>query len=296
MDNSEKPRHPFTWERSIEIVKIVATVWVALVGTIVTMQFNERQHELNRIEAIAKMLPHLGATNSDPTHSGTAGGDGDMSRDGAIWAVFRTANNRVMLRDLASLFPEDIYRVVSSIAAAGGLDKDDDALTALKVSSEKLANTYMAQHKHTELSIRLYNQALAIQKHLNGDTSPLHIVELSAFQIEHEDTPEQTLILLNALNRLGEQHINASRNTKNINTEHWQAKQLFRRARQTGLATKSDDPKIKAQISKADDALADIAKEEGREYEAERWKETEKQDLAPRTVPSAPVVPKKSAH
>src|SRR5579885_3511187 len=46
----------WTWDRFIDLLKILATLYIGCIGTIVTMQYNERQHELAKIEAIAKLL------------------------------------------------------------------------------------------------------------------------------------------------------------------------------------------------------------------------------------------------
>lgn len=42
MGDQEKARGAWTWERTIEIMKIAATVYVGLVGTVLTWQYNER--------------------------------------------------------------------------------------------------------------------------------------------------------------------------------------------------------------------------------------------------------------
>lgn len=304
-----------TWERSIEILKLVATVWVAGVGTIVTMQFNERQHELARIEAIAKMLPHLSASTIEPEkkaqsesdrRTGAAGGaasspavvasagsksnktpaslsaaiaaatapapkgktQSDMSKDGAIWAIFRTANNKMMLRDLASLFPEDIYRVVSSIAVAGGLEHDEDALTALQVASEKLASKYTDAGR-TELAGRLYNQAVRLKERRRGESVPIYIVDLADPEVDSVQTDEHTHSLIMSLNRLGSLHLQDSDKAHRINASHWQAKQLFKRARQIGIG--EDDNEDKVEAARADVGLSKIYSKEGHEKLAEMY-------------------------
>jgi hypothetical protein len=275
-DKDKDHKNWFTPERVLEIVKICATVWVALVGTIVTMQFNERQHELNRIEAIAKILPHLSevkpsGSTATPGNGGAGGGNAltessDMSRDGAIWAAFRIASNKLMLRDLAALFPEDIYRVVSSIAAADGLEHDDDALRALEVDSEKLASKYSSDPRYQSLSARLLDQSMRIREHLNGAKTSLSLVDLSAFDLY--DTADQTAGLMESLNRLAAMHINAVQKEHSVSTDRSRARQLYIRCRQIGLASKSKDRNILAQLVIADNALAKIYEAEGRTADA----------------------------
>jgi hypothetical protein len=273
-----------TWEKGLEIAKIGVTLYAACFGTIVTMQFNERQHELARLEAIAKMLPHLaqddkpeqpkasvpksvskdtaGQTSGPEDDSGPSKGDPDpnpvddsgpskssLARNGAMWAIFRTANNKTMMTDLASLFPEDIYRVVSSIATSGGIEHDDEAMTALQVSSEKLANRYSDQNK-PEIAARLYNQALHLKERHHNSNTPLTIIDLNepiVQGLEGQDTLAETL---KNLNRLGEIHLKESEGNKKVNTGRWNAKQLFKRVRQMGL--KSQDKKARLEVAKAD--------------------------------------------
>lgn len=290
----EVRKHPLTWERTIEIAKLVATVWVALVGSMVTMQFNERQHELNRIEAIAKMLPHVASKPSSTSEEEPsaqaqpesqdpevrtreairrafkkydhkqAHGQGrldpnerDMGRDGAIWAIFRTANNRVMLRDLAALFPDDIYRVVSSIAIAGQLDKDDDALVALQVSSEKLAAKYTNDPKDAELASRLYAQALRLKERKPSDQSPMHVIDLTTEMVSVPASDEQFSHLVKSINDLADLHLDESDDAQTSNAGHWEAKDLYKRARQIGLQH-NDNTQVVIQVARADIALADI--------------------------------------
>jgi hypothetical protein len=315
-DSSEpaKKKHPLTWDRTIEIAKLLATIWVAFVGSYVTMQFNERQHELNRIEAIAKMLPHISSKDStstddsdgeDSTQAGptvavpihvakgkrvtaakagagsdslktqTVGtnsdaaigvgspiqtsvlGDHDMSRDGAIWAIFRTANNRVMLRDLAALFPQDIYRVVGSIAIAGELEHDKDAMVALQVASEKLATKYSADPRHAELASRLYAQALRLKERKPDDDSPLHIIDLTTDIIEAPTSDEHVAHLVHAVNDLADMHMKDGEGpSKKLNAGHWQAKDLYKRARMIGTGSK--DVQVQLQVVRADLGLSKI--------------------------------------
>lgn len=253
-----------TWERSIEILKLLATVWVALVGTLVTMQFNERQHELNRIEAIAKMLPHI-ASKQSPT-AGTDGGaipinsglpaEHDMARDGAIWAIFRTANNRTMLRDMASLFPEDIYRVVSSIAISGQLDHDADAITALQISSEKLAAKLSADPANAELAGRLYTQALRLKERKENDDSPLHVVDLTSPHENATTSDEQLAHLMKSMNDLAVLHSNELESGKHSSGSGWQSKELYQRSRKVGLGVK--DTQVRLQVIRADLGLSAI--------------------------------------
>lgn len=275
-----KPHRFFSFERIIEIMKLLATVWIALVGSFVTMQFNERQHELSRMEAIAKMLPHVSASG-DKTVQPPAAGDsapqspappviskGDMGRDGAIWAIFRTANNRTMLRDLAALFPEDIYRVVSSIAVAGGLEHDSDAITALQVASEKLAAKYSTDPQHAEIATRLYNQAVHLKERKASDTTPLTIVDLTTPEVEsNAPSQDQQAALLRSLNRLAELHLkDASSSGKRISTGHWQAKQMFKKARQLGMNSK--DKLVQLEVAFADRNLGEIYLQEGHPNDA----------------------------
>jgi hypothetical protein len=262
----------WTWDRAIEILKVVATVWVALLGSYVTVQFNERQHELNRIEAISQMLPHISESDKK-TGAGSGSGVGadhidHMERDGAIWAIFRTANNRKMLRDLAALFPEDIYRVVSSIALSGELNQDQDALVALEVSSEKLAAKYSADPKRADLASRLYNQVLKLRARTPDDQSPLHVLDLTCEKPAGSDpTGDQLAYLTQSINDLAEAHLtdkNSQIVTKtgghggpvSARDNQWQAKQLFSRARQLGL--NSTDQQVLEQVMRADLGLAQI--------------------------------------
>lgn len=278
----QKPHKFFTFERTIEIAKLLATIWIAFVGSFVTMQFNERQHELSRMEAIAKMLPHVSAGDDKPSSSDDDAasapaigatksggkpeapilGKSDMGRDGAIWAIFRTANNRIMLRDLASLFPEDIYRVVSSIAVAGGLEHDTDAITALQVASEKLAAKYSNDPNHAEMATRLYNQAVRLKERKPTDTSPLTIVDLTTEEVAALPSQDQAAALITSLNRLAELHLQDAQNNTghHVSTGHWQAKQMFKRARQLGIG--SPDKLVQAQVAKADEQLGAIYLEE----------------------------------
>lgn len=275
----QKPHRFFSFERIIEIMKLLATVWIALVGSFVTMQFNERQHELSRMEAIAKMLPHV-STQSDKTEKPPVGSDepaqspappviskSDMGRDGAIWAIFRTANNRTMLRDLAALFPEDIYRVVSSIAVAGGLEHDSDAITALQVASEKLAAKYSMDSQQAEIATRLYNQAVHLKERKQSDTTPLAIVDLTTPEVESNGpSQDQQAALLRSLNRLAELHLKDAASGKRISTGHWQAKQMFKKARQLGMNSK--DKLVQVEVAYADRNLGGIYLQEGHPNDA----------------------------
>lgn len=258
-DSNEATPHRFlTFERTIELMKLFATVWIAFVGSWVTMQFNERQHELSRMEAISKMLPHVA---SDDNAAPSVASKPDMGRDGAIWAIFRTAKNKTMLRDLASLFPEDIYRVVSSIAVAGGLEHDQDGITALQVASEKLATRYAGDTAHAELATRLYNQAVRLKERQPNDDTPLYIVDLTTPEVESPASQDQAATLLAALNKLAALHLRDSQSSKQINTGHWQAKQLFKKARQLGA--NSTDKLVQMQVATADKQLGDIYAGEG---------------------------------
>lgn len=265
INGGKKSGHPFTWERSIEIVKLVATVWVAMIGTICTMQYNERQHELNRIEAIAKVLPHLA---SNPQTDGSDGNE--MARDGAIWAAFRIANNKVMLRDLAALYPEDIYRVVSSIAAADGLEHDNDALTALEVSSEKLASKYANNDKKQQMSVRLLEQSMRIRQHIEGDKGPLNIVDLSTAN-DYAQSREQTADVMHALNKLGKMHLRNSQKGDTVGTERSRGRQLFARARQLGITAKNRTPEVMKELIAADENLAELLRSENKISDAEAY-------------------------
>jgi hypothetical protein len=271
-DDKKKP-HGLTWERTIEIVKVCATVWVAMIGTICTMQYNERQHELNRIEAIAKVLPHL---SSDTQADGSDANE--MARDGAIWAAFRIANNKVMLRDLAALYPEDIYRVVSSIAAADGLEHDNDALTALEVASEKLASKYANNPKKQQLSVRLLEQSMRIRQHLQGDKTALNIVDLSTVN-DYPSSPEQTADVMHALNKLGRMHLTNSQKGETVGTDRSRGRQLFVRARQIGIAAKDRTPGVMGELVEADQNLAELLRSENKIADAEAY-EKEARDLA----------------
>jgi tetratricopeptide (TPR) repeat protein len=291
MESDKTPKKGWTWERTIEVSKIVATLYAACLGTFVTMQFNERQHELARIEAIAKMLPSLAAQEHDHEHSKSdspdapAASDGAtgagapskpqivakasdskqrMVRDGAIWAIFRTAQNKNMLRDLANLFPQDIYRVVSSIAASGGLEHDEDEIMALQIASEKLANKYMDENDNV-MAAKLYNQALRLKERLSGQNVPLFIVDLSDRIVEElpdEANADRQAVLLASLNKLGELHSIDSDETHRVNTGHFQSKQLFNRVRTLGKNSK--DASTRAEVVRADQGLAHLYEREKR--------------------------------
>lgn len=283
-----KPKKGWTWERTIEISKIAATLYAACLGTFVTMQFNERQHELARIEAIAKMLPSLaakeieeerhyiapadpsvipekkgGQANSNELHKASESKQ-RMVRDGAIWAIFRTAQNKNMLRDLANLFPEDIYRVVSSIAASGGLEHDEDEIMALQIASEKLANKYMDENDNI-LASKLYNQALRLKERLRGQMQPLFIVDLNDRNVEElpeEVNADRQSVLLASLNRLGDLHSLDSDESHKVNTGHFQSKQLYNRVR--NLGKNSQEPSVKLEVARADHGLAHLYEREKR--------------------------------
>lgn len=245
----------WTWDRSIDVLKIVATVWVAAIGSVVTMQFNERQHELNRIEAIAQMLPHM----SEEGKNGGKPNQDHLGRDGAIWAIFRTANNRKMLRDLAALFPEDIYRVVSSIALGGELERDPDAIVALEVSSEKLASQYSADPKRAEIASKLYAQALALQQRSPDDTTPLRVLDLTSTVSDSAPTDDQLAGLIRSINDLADHHlsdIEAENAKQKSSGTHWESKQLYLRAERLGASNKDDQ--VLQQVERADLALASL--------------------------------------
>lgn len=267
-----------SWERDVEVLKIAVTFYAACIGTFVTFQFNERQHELNRIEAIAKMLPHLDESSSSDAEQPPAENESPqaepaanaastakptakkhtshkMTRDGAIWAIFRTANNKTMLRDLAALFPEDIYRVVSSIAASGGLNNDDDALTALQVSSEKLANKYAAAND-TVLASRLYHQALKLKQRTKGSDESFTIVDITDQALDEPTGDDHIAEMLRSLNKLGEIHRNESESGNKVSTGRWNAKQMYKRVRELGK--KSTSNKAKAEVIIADTALSEL--------------------------------------
>ena len=267
-DSSQTPekKHHLTWERSIEILKVAVTLWAALLGSFVTMQYNARQNELNRIQAIAQMLPHIGSSTQDTSKSGQGKdvlnpGD-EMAREGAFWAIFRTANDRVMLRDLASLFPLDIYRVVSSIARAGELNHDPDAVVALEVASEKLAADYSMDPKHAELASRLYDQALRLRLRTADDDTPLRVVELSEQSASTEPTGDQLANLVKSINDLADARFTeAGSKTENKTIpSHFEAKQLYKRARKLGKD--SNDQQVQEQVARADIALAHMCAKE----------------------------------
>jgi hypothetical protein len=274
-----------SWERDVEILKIAVTFYAACIGTFVTFQFNERQHELNRIEAIAKMLPHLSeadkadadsdarAAESQTAESATpaaaaltaeskkhAHASHRLTRDGAIWAIFRTANNKTMLRDLAALFPADIYRVVSSIAASGGLNNDEEALTALQVASEKLANKYSMTN--TVVAARLYHQAVKLKERKKNSNESFPIVDLTDEMIDDPPTDDHITEMLNSLNKLGELHKNESETSDKVSTGRWNAKQMYKRVR--ALGKKATSKKAKAEVIIADIALANLYLKEHR--------------------------------
>lgn len=285
-----KPKKGWTWERTIEISKIAATLYAACLGTFVTMQFNERQHELARIEAIAKMLPSLAAREIEEEKHNFSTGKVDenvvvehpaarsssqskqrMVRDGAIWAIFRTAQNKNMLRDLANLFPEDIYRVVSSIAASGSLEHDEDEIMALQIASEKLANKYMDENDNA-LAAKLYSQALRLKERLRGQSQPLFIVDLNDRNVEElpaEAIADRQSALLASLNRLGDLHSQDSEESHKVNTGHYQSKQLYNRVRNLGKG--ATEPGVKMQVVRADQGLARLYEREKRYKTAEAY-------------------------
>jgi hypothetical protein len=262
-ESKPEKKHWLTWERTIEILKLAATIWAALLGSYVTMEYNQRQNELNRIQAIAQMLPHIGgagASKSADAKTGQPTGD-EMSRDGAFWAIFRTANDRVMLRDLASLFPLDIYRVVSSIALAGELDHDPDAIEALQVSSEKLAAQFSSDPKHAELASRLYDQALKLRERKPDDLSPLRVVDLASQVAGTEPTGDQMSDLVKSINDLADAHLKGrpaphGGTKKESGATLLEAKQLYKRARLLGI--NNDDQQVQEQVARADLALASM--------------------------------------
>lgn len=282
------------WDRTMDIVKIAVTFYAACIGTFVTMQYNERQHELARLQAIANMLPHLSESANDGSMKGSdsisggvastktsvdsdstsniASGDpstalkayksqskSSLSRDGAIWAIFRTANNKTMLRDLAALFPEDIYRVVSSIAVSGGLERDGDAITALQVTSEKLANKYSDEGR-LELANRLYTQALRLKQHKFKEDEPLNIVDLNEEVLVGPQNEETLAETLHSLNKLGDIHRKESENSTKPNTGRWTARQFYKRVIKLGAGATSEDAVL--QVAQADEALAELSQKD----------------------------------
>ncbi len=289
-EKDDKPaRKPFwTWDRFIDLLKILATLYAACIGTIVTMQFNERQHELARIEAIAQLLPHLAHSevqHSAPAPSNAASSAGQDSaassedresrlvRDGTMWAIFRTAQNKTMLRDLAALFPEDVYRVVGSIAAADALE-DQDGITALEVASEKMAARYAAEGK-SGLAGRLYDQALRLKKHEDGtSTAPLDIIDLT--NLEHfdlrkyKDNDEQVLDLMKSANRLAEAHVVESETATGVNTTHSDAKTFYMHAIEAGKQH-AESRAIQSELSKSYDGMSKICLQENNLDGAIRW-------------------------
>lgn len=269
-----------TWEHSLDIIKIVVTFYAACIGTFVTMQFNDRQHELAKMEAIAQMLPHLvqsegqeeeqdkSANNTAPANIDNKSADGTikntapkehktshLARDGAMWAIFRTANNKTMLRDLASLFPEDIYRVVSSIAASGSIKSDPDAVTALQVASEKLAGKYSSTDK-TELASRLYSQAVHLKQQDTNHPTAISIVDLNDQEVDTSPTHEHIDEMLISLNKLADMHKKESEATSSMSTGRWTAKQMYKRVRTIGLKTGTKQTKL--EVVKADIALSNF--------------------------------------
>ncbi len=255
-DAGKPEKKPFwTWDRTIDVAKLLATVWVAVFGSWVTSQFNERQHELSRLEAISKMLPHISSSATDSS----GGTKDDMSRDGAIWAIFRTANNRTMLRDLAALFPRDIYRVVSSIAMGGELDHDADAITALQVASEKLAAQYSLDPKRAELARLLYAQALKLKQRAPDDPNPLHVVDITGQEAVNGPSDDQLADLIKSINDLADSHCKESGTggvKKKSGSNHWEAKSLYIRARKLGEG--NEDSQVLQQVERADLSLAQL--------------------------------------
>lgn len=271
-DAKPEKKPVITWERTIDVVKLVATVWVALIGSYVTMEYNNRQHELNRIEAIAQMLPHISGAGS--TAGGPADGSGakeekgngdEMAKDGAIWAIFRTANNKTMLRDLAALFPGEIYHVVSSIANSGELDHDSDAVCALGVASEKLANKYSGDPKKAELAGRLFAQALKLRQRQADDNSSLRVIDISSSaQTESASSSDDSLErLIKSINDLADEHLlekaplkTPSGTKKKTGDTQWEAIELYQRARSVGVGNR--DPQVQEQLTRADLSLASL--------------------------------------
>ncbi len=110
-----------------------------MLPSLAAKEIEQEKQSFEEASAAGKGDSKTDATGAVAVHSKRPpDGKQRMVRDGAIWAIFRTAQNKNMLRDLANLFPEDIYRVVSSIAASGGLEHDEDELMALQIASEKL--------------------------------------------------------------------------------------------------------------------------------------------------------------
>lgn len=273
-DSGKKRFAWLTWEHSLDIIKVLVTFYAAYIGTFVTMQFNERQHELARMEAIAQMLPHLAQYESQEEEKSAKTPElnslsepenknkekkrtAHMARDGAMWAIFRTANNKTMLRDLASLFPEDIYRVVSSIAASGALKNDPEAVMALQVASEKLAGKY-SNTSQAELASRLYSQALHLKKNTAGESdAPISIIDLNEQETDASaPTEEHINDMLISLNKLADMHRAESESASSLSTGRWTAKQMYKRVRTIGL--KMPSAKAKLEVAKADAALANL--------------------------------------
>ena len=187
-----------------------------------------------------------------------------MSRDGAFWAIFRAANDKNMLRDLAALFPMDIYRVVSSIVIAGELDHDPEAVVALQVSSEKLAVQYSANPLHAELASRLYAQALRLKTRAPDDTSPLHVVDLTGQTGQSEPTGDELARLLGSINALADAHqkdATAASSQKRSVTSTIDSKELYKKARTLGL--NSSDNQVLMQVIHTDLSLASLYCSEG---------------------------------
>jgi tetratricopeptide (TPR) repeat protein len=225
------------------------------------MEFNKRQSELNRIQAIAQMLPHISNSSSK---DGKTPGD-EMAKDGAIWAIFRAADNKTMLRDLAALFPQEIYHVVSSIANSGELDHDSDAVCALEVASEKLANKYSSDPKKTELAGRLFAQALKLRQRQPDDSTTLRVVDVSSSAQEETSSASDDSVerLIKSMNNLADEHLvekelpkTGTSGKKKSGDAQWEAIELYQRARKVGAG--NNDPQVQEQLARADLSLATI--------------------------------------
>src|SRR5262249_25629623 len=117
---------------------------------------------------------------------------------------------------------------------------------------------------HADLSSRLFAQALQLKDRSPDDESPIHVIDLTTEKAsETEPTGDQLAKLLQSMNDLADAHLkdNTTPHPSNQHSAqaaardtHWQAKQLFKRARQLGLA--SSDQQVLEQLMRADLGLA----------------------------------------
>ena len=122
---------------------------------------------------------------------------------------------------------------------------------------------HSSDSKRAELASRLYAQALRLRARTPDDQSPLRVLDLTADKTaDSETTGDQLASLTQTINDLAESHLKDQPASDNKNPQsrsrdtHWQAKQLYKRARQLGV--KSDDQQVLEQVMRADLGLAQL--------------------------------------